>query len=428
MSAEVKLTTRKALGVLRNGPFRRYIIGSAISDTGTWMQVMAQWWVMTTLTSSALMLGIVNLCGGLPMLALTMVGGSAADRFDKRKILLTTQYVQIGTAVSIGLLIWSGHIAIWQVFVFAAIQGVSNSFEMPALSALIPELVKREEIQGAISLDRSVFHGSRMVGFSLAGILIKAWGMAFAFFANAVSFVALIIAILTLPPRRRGTAEEEEKRTSGIKEGFRYIAKDIPSRAMLMLIATQSLCIFPIITVMMPLYGRLVLHLDADQVGYLMGASAVGSVVGSLFLIGLPRDKRVPLMMINAAAVTGAIFGMSRAPSFYIATALMVLNSLGLATNFGLCSTIVQERAPDYLRGRVSAVFMLSFVGIMPFAGLGVTSLSDVIGMPTALMIAAIAYGTITFLVLARVRKQCCEPAVSESQPTEATPPVAATV
>src|SRR5438045_5662607 len=129
-----------------------------------------------------------------------------------------------------------------------------------------------------------------------------------------------------------------------------------------------------------------------------------------LFLVGVPREKRVPMMMINAAAVTVAIFGLSRAPSFYVATGLMIINSLGLATNFGLCSTIVQERAPDYLRGRVSAVFMLSFVGIMPFAGLGVTSLSDVIGMPTALMIAAIAYGTITFLVLARVRKQCCEP------------------
>src|SRR5207253_6879903 len=104
MSAEIKPSVRNALGVLRNGPFRRYIIGSAISDTGTWMQVMAQWWVMTTLTSSALMLGVVNLCGGLPMLALTMIGGSAADRFDKRKILLITQYVQIVIAVSIGLL------------------------------------------------------------------------------------------------------------------------------------------------------------------------------------------------------------------------------------------------------------------------------------------------------------------------------------
>jgi len=422
MSGEVKLTTRNALRVLRPGAFRRYIIGSAISDTGTWMQVMAQAWVMTTLTTSALMLGLVQLCSGLPMLALTMVGGSTADKFDKRKILLITQYVQIGIAVSIGLLIWTNHIAIWQVFIFAAIQGVSNSFEMPTLSALVPELVNRDEIQGAISLDRSVFHGSRMIGFSLAGILIKAWGMASAFFVNAVSFVALIIAILSLPPRARGTAQEEEKRTSGIKDGFRYIANDRPSLAMLVLIATQSFCIFPIITVMMPLYGRLVLHLGADQVGLLMGASAVGSVVGSLFLIGLPRDKRVPLMMINAAAVTGAIFGLSRAPSFYIATALMIVNSLGLATNFGLCSTIVQERAPDYLRGRVSAVFMLSFVGIMPIAGLGVTGLSDVIGMPTSLLIAATTYGIITLLVLARVRRPCSEPIIGVAETAASVP------
>src|SRR6266513_3767399 len=121
MSAELKLTTRNALRVLRPGPFRRYIIGSAISDTGTWMQVMIQGWVMATLTTSALMLGLVNLCAGLPMLALMMVGGSAADIFDKRKILLITQYIQIGIAISIWLLIWIGNIAIWQIFVFATI-------------------------------------------------------------------------------------------------------------------------------------------------------------------------------------------------------------------------------------------------------------------------------------------------------------------
>ena len=428
MSGEIKLTSRNALRVLRPGPFRRYIIGSAISDTGTWMQVMTQGWVMATLTSSALMLGLVNLCAGLPMLALTMVGGAAADKFDKRKILLITQYVQIALAVSIGLLIWSGKIQMWHIFVFAALLGISNSFEMPTLSALVPELVKRDEIQSAISIDRSVFHGSRVVGPAIGGYLISAWGMASAFFVNAISFVALIIAIMSLPPRARGTAEEEEKRASGIKEGFRYIAKDKPSLAMVMLIATQAVCIFPIITVMMPLYVRLVLGLGADKLGTLMGASAVGSVVGSIFLIGLPREKRVPLMMMCATAVTCAVLGLSRAPSFYFATALLIVNSLGLATNFGLASTIVQERAPDYLRGRVSAVFMLSFVGLMPIAGLGVTSLSDFIGMPTALVIAAITYGAITLLVLVRIRKQCCEPALSESQADETAPPVAATI
>src|SRR5438309_7275399 len=416
MSAEVKLTTRNALRVLRPGPFRRYIIGSAISDTGTWMQVMTQGWVMATLTTSAFMLGLVNLCAGLPMLALTMVGGSAADKFDKRKILLITQYVQIALAISIGLLIWSGKIQMWHIFVFAAILGISNSFEMPTLSALVPELVRRDEIQSAISIDRSVFHGSRVVGPAIGGYLISAWGMASAFFVNAISFVALIIAIMSLPPRVRGTAEEEEKRASGIKEGFRYIAKDKPSLAMVMLIATQAVCIFPIITVMMPLYVRLVLHLGADGLGTLMGASAIGSLVGSLFLIGLPREKRVPLMIINAVAVTCVVIGLSFAPSFYVAMALLIVNSLGLATNFGLCSTIVQERAPDYLRGRVSAVFMLSFVGIMPLAGLGITSLSDAIGMPAALVIAAVAYGAITLLVLAGVRKQFWEPGMSETQ------------
>src|SRR5436189_5125262 len=116
MGGEIKLTSRNALRVLRPGPFRRYIIGSAISDTGTWMQVMTQGWVMATLTSSALMLGLVNLCAGLPMLALTMVGGSAADKFDKRKILLITRYVQIALAISLGLLLWNGRIQMWHDF------------------------------------------------------------------------------------------------------------------------------------------------------------------------------------------------------------------------------------------------------------------------------------------------------------------------
>lgn len=429
VSAELKLTSRKALAVLRPGPFRRYIIGSAISDTGTWMQVMAQGWVMSTLTNKALLLGMVNFAAGLPMLALTMVGGSAADRFDKRKILLATQYAQITLAVAIGLLLLTGKIAIWHIFVFAAILGISNSFEMPTLSALVPELVKREEIQSAIAIDRAVFHGSRLVGPALAGMFVSFWGAASAFFANAVSFVALIIAILTLPARRRGTVEEEQKRASGIKDGFRYIAKDKPSLAMVALIATTTIFIFPIISVMMPLYVRNVLRLGPNSLGMLMAASAVGSVVGALFLLSIPRDKRVPLMMAFVALVGCAIFGLSRATTFRGAVGLLIMNSLGLSMNFGLANTIVQERAPDYLRGRVSAVFGLSFFGLMPLAGLVITSISDLIGMRNALMLGAIIYATIGLLVLARVRRQCAEPGVSEIERAETPPPpVVATV
>jgi MFS family permease len=435
MSEEVKVSTRHALRVLRPGPFRRYIIGSSISDTGTWMQVMAQGYVMSTLTNKAIMLGMANLAAGLPMLLLTMAGGSAADRFDKRKILLATQYVQIALAISMGLLIMSGNIershaerSITVILAFAVVLGISNSFEMPTLNAFVPELVTRDEIQSAIAVDRAVFHGSRVVGPSLAGIFIGAWGAASAFFCNAFSFGALIIALFMIPPRSRGTAEEEQKRASGIKEGFRYVAKDKPSLAMIGLIAATTVFIFPIITVMMPLYVRLVLHLGADQLGFLMGASAVGSVIGAIFLISIPHRKRVPVMMVNVCVVACAIFSLSRAPSFYVATGLLILNSLGLAMNFGLANTIVQERAPDYLRGRVSAVFMLSFVGLMPVAGLGVTGLSDLIGMPTALAIAAVCYAVIALIVLARVRRECSRPAAPEKPAAEPAPPMAAAV
>jgi MFS family permease len=423
MSAPDEIPFRqKARELLRNAPFRRYIIGSLVSDTGTWMQVMAQGYVMSTLTTKAVWLGMANLAAGLPMLALTMVGGSAADRYDKRKILLITQVVQIALAIGIGLLVMSGKIAIWHILAFAAVLGISNSFEMPALSALIPELVKKEHIQSGVALDRSVFHGSRVLGPTIGGILINAWGTASAFFANAFTFVAMIIALVTLPPRTKGSAEEEQKRAGGIKDGFRYVIHDKPSLAMVMLIATQSFFIFPIVTVMMPLYVRVVLGLGADRLGFLMGAAAVGSLVGSIFLIGLPRNKRVPLMIACAVGVSGAVFGLSRGPSFYVATGLLVVNSLGLATNFGLASTIVQERAPDYLRGRVSAVFMLSFVGLMPLAGLGVTSLSDLIGMRSALAIAAITYGILTIVVVARVRKECAEPGRVETHLATPTP------
>ena len=429
MSADVKLSTRNALRVLRAGAFRRYIIGSSISDTGTWMQVMAQGYVMSTLTNKALLLGMANLAAGLPMLLLTMAGGSAADRFDKRKILLATQYLQIALAISIGLLIMSGKIEIWHILAFAVVLGISNSFEMPTLNAFVPELVTREEIQSAIAVDRAVFHASRVVGPAFAGILISVWGAASAFFANAVSFVALIIALFMIPPRPRGTAEEEQKRASGIKEGFRYVAKDKPSLAMIGLIAATTVFIFPIITVMMPLYVRLVLGLGADRLGFLMGASAVGSVIGAIFLISIPRRKRVPFMMVNVGIVACAIFSLSRAPAFYLATALLILNSLGLSMNFGLANTIVQERAPDYLRGRVSAVFMLSFVGLMPVAGLGITGLSDLIGMRTALAIAAACYAAIALIVLARVRRECSQPAVAEAPSAETpAPPIAAAV
>ncbi|CAN5460359.1 hypothetical protein BH18VER2_BH18VER2_02040 [soil metagenome] len=403
MSAGTKPWGSSTLALLRPGPFRRYIIGTSISDTGTWMQIMAQGWVMSTLTNKAIMLGMVNFAAGLPMIFLTMLGGSAADRFDKRKILIWTQVVQIALAVVVGFLIFTGRIQIWHIIAVAGLLGIAFAFEHPALSALVPELVKREEIAGAVALDRAVFHCARLVGPSVGGVIVGLWGAATAFFTNAFTFFALIVALLSLPPRAVGSKEEEEQRASGIKDGFRYVRSDKPSLAMVGMIASMTIFIFPTVSVMMPLYVRDVLHMGPDRLGYLMAASGVGSVCGAITLVSISRSRRLGWMAASTLAVTFAVLGLSRANAFAWAAASLVAVSFGLSLIFGLSNTIVQERAPSHLRGRVSAVMGLAFFGLMPVTGLGVTSLADAIGMRTALAASAIGYGVTALFVLSRI-------------------------
>jgi len=411
----------RALEVLRQGPFCRYIIGSAISDTGTWMQVMAQAWVMSSLTNKAVLLGMVNFAAGLPTLALTMVGGAAADRYDKRLILIATQVVQIALAVLLGWLVLTNRIHIWHVLVVAALLGVSIAFEMPAISALVPELVRRNQIATAVALDRSVFHGSRLVGPSIAGLIVAWWGAASAFFLNAFSFLALIAALISLPARVAGTAEEEEQRRSGMKEGFRYVATDRIMISMIALIALTTIFIFPVISVMLPLYVRNILQLGPDRMGYLMAVSGVGSLSGSLGLLSIARENRLKFMTGNAIAVAAAMFGMSRSNSFLLTAIAMGILAIGLSMNFGLASTIVQERAPGPLRGRISAVFGLSFFGLMPIGGLLIPGVSDLIGMRTALAVSSLIFGIGAFFILSAAGRHVCdEPVSSATEPEPA--------
>ena len=422
MNAGEKSFWRGALKLLRAGPFRRYIVGSAISDTGTWMQVMAQGWVMSTLTNKAILLGMVNFAAGIPTLALTMIGGSVADRFDKRKILIVAQVVQIVLAMVLGWLVMGGQIQIWHVMVMAALLGICIAFEMPAINALVPELVKRDEIAAAIALDRSVFHGSRLVGPSIAGWMVSQWGAATAFFANAISFIALIIALLSIPPRKEGTKEEEEQRRSGIMDGFRYVKSDRIMISMIALIALTTIFVFPVISVMLPLYVRNVLQLGPAEMGWLMAVSGIGALAGALGLLSIAPVNRFRFMTGNAIAVAAALFSMAQSRSFWLTAISMCLLAIGLSMNFGLANTIVQERAPGPLRGRISAVFGLSFFGLMPIAGLVIPGVSDLIGMRTALGVASVAFGIGAFLVLNAAGRKVCDRPVTPVPETEVAP------
>src|SRR5881227_479884 len=422
MRSQEKWVGSKSLALLRQRPFRRYIIGSLISDSGTWMQMMAQSWVMSGLTNKAILLGLVNFAAGLPALALAPIAGSLADRWDKRKILVATQIAQIILAIALGSLILSGRIQIWHIIFFASLLGIAFSYEMPAITALVPELVKRDEIAPAIAMDRSVFHGSRLIGPSLAGFFVGWWGAASAFFINAFSFLALIVALISLPKRPLGTAEEEQQRRSGILEGFRYVRSNRIILSLITLIALNTIFVFPAISVMLPLYVRNILHLGAKTMGGLMAISGSGAFLGSIGLLSVARENRLKFMTGNVLAIAVGVFLMSVSQGFFLTACAMGAMAIALSMNFGLTNTIVQEQAPAHLRGRVSAVVGMSFFGLMPIAGLIAPGFSDLIGMRTTLAIASVIYGIAAASVLSLAGRHVCDSPVSPAPAAEIEP------
>jgi MFS family permease len=391
--------SRAKWALLKKGPFRRYLIGEGISMTGTWMQAMAQAWILTTLTNKAVMLGMMNFCAGLPMLMLTMFGGSVADRYDKRKILIFTQIVQIALAVFVGFLVATHRIQIWHMFGVAVLLGISTSFEMPAASALVPELVDKEHISTAIALDRSIFHATRLIGPAFAGILIGIWGVPAAFFANALSFIALIIALMTIHLKFSGSHDDLEKRKGGIKDGIAYVRSEPLTLSLIGLMAGTTVFVFPVMVVMLPLYARLVLGLGPDKMGFLMSITGIGAVVGSVGLMAFKGMKHLRLCFCILGGVIG-LLGLALAREFTVAACSLVTITISVSTLVGLCNIIVQERAPSHLRGRISAIAGLSFFGFMPIAGLVVTSLSDLIGMRKALAVSGVIYGVMGLIIL----------------------------
>jgi MFS family permease len=388
--------------LFRNGPFSRYIAGGAISLTGTWMQTMAQAWVVTTLTDKSLVLGITTFAGTVPMIALSLLGGTVADRYNKRNILLITQVVQILCALLVGWLVATGQIRIWHIIAVAIVLGSSASFEFPAGTAFVPELVGPDLIATAVAVDRSVFHGARLIGMSLAGYAIGQWGPASAFYANALSFVALIIALFTIRPvPATGPAQAR----GNIKEGFDYVRSDKPTLGVILLLTTTVICVFPVMVVLMPNYAKIVLHLPPKKMGLMMGLSAFGSLLGSIGLLGVPRAQRRKLAFVAVAGIALALTGLATARQFGFAVVSLVVLSLSVATIFGLTNTVAQERAPGPMRGRVAAIVGLSFFGLMPFAGLGITSLADWLGIRNALLIGgATFFATAIALLLGPAR------------------------
>lgn len=390
--------------MLRNRRFRLYWSGQAVSLTGTWMQIMAQGWVVTRLSSSAWVLGALNVTTTFPILMLSMLGGSLADRFEKRRILIVTQFVLMGLAFALAALVFSGRIALWHIFAIGLCAGVATAFDLPSAQALPPELVQRHEIPKAVAMMQTIFHGSRLIGPAVAGFLMARFGEGSAFLLNGVSFVAVIATLIAIGDSApaRSTAP---RRSGGIREGFRYVRHDATVRPLMTLLALTTFFVFPFLIVLLLYFLRHVLVVGTRGMGLVLSASGLGSLIGAVMLL-VGNSHTLKIWLTACLAGIGATFwGISMSHSLLSAVPLVAVLSFCVASLMGRISQTIQEIVPNELRGRVMGIYGIAFSGLMPYAALLFSALTDGIGFAATMRLCTIAYVTLGYWLLGRIRQ-----------------------
>ena len=346
------------------------------------MQSVAQSWLVYRLTGSSLLLGLVGFCGQIPVFALAPFGGAVADRLDRRRILVATQTASMLLAFALAALTLLGVVRPAHVFVLSAVLGAVNAFDIPARQAFVVEMVGAEDMPNAIALNSSMFNGARIVGPAVAGVLVGVIGEGWCFFANGVSFLAVIASLLAmepLPSRRhegRGSAYEQ------VVEGFRFVARTPPIRAILLLLGLVSLLGMPY-AVLMPIFADGILHGGPRGLGLLMGASGVGALMGALGLAARADLRGLGRWVAASTAGFGlclVLFAVSRA--FWSSAALLVPVGFFMMVQMAGSNTLVQSMVPDALRGRVMSVYSMMFMGMAPFGALLAGALATRIGAP----------------------------------------------
>jgi len=372
------------LGALRHRDFRLFWIGQLISQVGTWMQSVAQAWLVLELTHSPLQLGIVSALQFTPILLLSPVGGALSDRFAKRRVLLVSQTVMQLQALALAALVWSGYIRYWHVAVMAVIYGLGRALDIPTRQAYVTDLVGRSDLPNAVALNSVIMNGARIVGPAVAGLLIAAFGVALAFFLNGVSFVAVLVALLAI----RTDGQPDPAGRLGIREGVldavAYAAKTPPVAFTLGLMVVVSLLVLNF-NVVVPLVARNVLNQDAHGFGLLMSALGAGAVAGG-FSVALFRTGQPPLSFLvgSAATLCAGLVALALVDRFAVAFAVLALLGCAQILFTTGCNTTLQLAAPNNLRGRVMGLYTVTFAGMTPFGSLVVGMVAEHQGIRAA--------------------------------------------
>ncbi|MHB0969525.1 MAG: MFS transporter [Thermoanaerobaculia bacterium] len=390
----------RTFDAFRYRDFRLLWLGAFTSTSGTWMQTVAQSWIVLSMTGSAFYLGVDAFLATLPMILFSLLGGVVADRFDRRKILLVSQLLQMTFAFVLAGLIASGAVAVWHIFVLSFLTGTVQSIGGPAYQALFPILVPREGVSNAIALNSMQFNLARMIGPVLAALALAGAGPVVCFVLNGVSFIPVILSLLAI---RTPFVPEPAHRTgimSEMREGLRFMAERRALTHLTMLAFATSLFAVPLVT-LLPAVTRDLFHLDASGYGLVMTASGAGSVIGALLVAGMHPDRRgrTALWFQLSFSVFLLIFATSRAlPLSVVAIFCAGASLLGVVA---MVSSLVQLAADEAIRGRVMSVFMMAFRGGMPIGNLLSGWVAATISIRAALTGNAIALALIAIAYLA---------------------------
>ena len=377
---------RSALRALRHRNYRLFFAGQLISLVGTWMQNIAQSWLVYRLTGSSFLLGSIGFASQIPIFLLAFVGGMVADRYNRHRIIVAAQAASMVLALVLSVLTLTETVRIWHLFVLSALLGIVNAFDMPTRQAFVVELVGKEDLMNAIALNSSVFNGARVLGPAVAGILIAGIGEGWCFFANAISYVAVIVGLLLMKlDARTGTARNRSA-ISNVIEGFNFVRRAREIRSMLLLLGLVSIVGMPY-SVLMPIMADKVLQGGPRGLGILMGSTGLGALIGSFAMAAKPNTRGLGRLIACACAgfASGLIlFSISR--YFWISSLFLVPVGFSLMVQMASSNTLVQIMVPDDLRGRVMATHVWMFMGMAPFGSFLAGSIAAHIGAPNTIL------------------------------------------
>jgi len=376
---------------IENRNYRLYFFGQMVSLLGSWLQSVAQAWLVYRLTGSSFQLGLVVFIGQVPLLFLSPIGGLIADRYPRRWVVVATQAISMLLALVLAVLTLWGHVQLWEILAVAGLQGIINAIDVPTRQALVSEIVDTDNLLNAVALNSSIFSNASSLAPLIAGFLVATIGEGWCFAINGATYLAVIAGLLMMRLEEHKRDRGPQSALSSLREGFHFVHDTAPIRRILVALALVSLLGAPF-TVLMPIFASKVLHAGPRGLGLLMSANGVGSLIGSLLLASRRGLTGLgPWIVFGSAGLGAALILFSLSRSF--ALSLLILGAVGFCMFYQITvsNALIQAMSPNALRGRVIAILSMLILGVVPFGALLAGFLAEHFGAPLTVAVGGLA-------------------------------------